>query len=85
MPKATCVKCAVYLRPQKNDVRVVETAQRDFRTPYAIWNADLWRCPSCGLEVVLGFGAAPEFEQWQGEGFHVALANIEKPYYCHEY
>lgn len=85
MPKATCVKCAVYLRPQTNDIRVVETAQRDFQKPYAIYHADLWRCPSCGFEVVLGFGAEPEHEHWQGASFQIALRKIKEAYYCHEY
>lgn len=27
--------------------------------PYKIWHADLWECPICGIELILGFGTKP--------------------------
>jgi hypothetical protein len=46
--------------------------------PYQIWSGDLWRCESCGNEVVSGYGGAPvaqhlggdvedRFERFRGE------------------
>jgi ribosomal protein L37AE/L43A len=27
--------------------------------PYELYDADLWKCPQCGIEVVGGFGHGP--------------------------
>lgn len=58
MPKSVCKKCEIELRPETNGVKVVEMFQ-DPPQPYQIWDADLWKCPKCGLEVVLGFANMP--------------------------
>ena len=54
--RPVCVKCNCELRPEKNGVGVLEMA--DFG-PYQVFDADLWKCPKCGLEVVGGFGCGP--------------------------
>ncbi len=85
MPKAICVKCQVYLVIESNDIRAVETFQKDFRKPYAVYHADLWRCPSCGFEIVLGFGGSPEFEHFH-DNFKARFECItERIIYAHEY
>jgi len=48
-----CAKCRIELRAKKNGVMVVEMAGFG---PCAIHQADLWACPECGMEVVVGFG-----------------------------
>ncbi len=49
-----CVPCQTYLRPRKNEIVVLETDDR--HKPYKIWLADLWECPDCSHQVILGYG-----------------------------
>lgn len=48
-----CWKCQIEMRPLKNGVTLVEMA--DFG-PSALWQADLYRCPLCGIKVVVSLG-----------------------------
>jgi len=59
-----CAKCQVELRPKKNGVEMVEMAHFG---PSAIHQADLWSCPECGLEVVVGFAKGPHIRHYQPE------------------
>lgn len=69
MPKIVCVNCEVEFKVHKNDALVIEHA---LFGPYKVWNADIWRCPKCGQEVVAGFAQlplrsdhyAPDFSAW---------------------
>lgn len=54
--KPVCVKCKVEFQPEKNGVGLVDYAQD---RPYKIWDADKWRCPGCGYEIVVGFAERP--------------------------
>ena len=65
MPKSVCVKCEVELRPEKNGVIVAEMYQNNEKI-YKLWEADLWKCPLCYFEVVLGFAQYPFQEHFQG-------------------
>ena len=65
MPKSVCVKCEVELRPEKNGVIVAEMFQNNEKI-YKLWEADLWKCPLCYFEVVLGFAQSPFQEHFQG-------------------
>lgn len=51
-----CAKCNKDMYPKKNGVGVLDYA--DFG-PYQVWDADLWACRGCGIEVVLGFAQGP--------------------------
>jgi len=51
--RPVCAKCSCELRPEKNGVGVLDMAEFG---PYELYDADLWRCPKCGMEVVGGFG-----------------------------
>ncbi len=59
MPKLVCVKCQCELRPETNDTTVIETAKFG---PYKIWDADTWKCPGCGIEVVALFNFAADHQ-----------------------
>ena len=56
MSGKVCVKCQVELRPKTNGIAAVEMASFG---PYKIWMADVWRCPVCGWEGILGFSSEP--------------------------
>ena len=50
--RPVCVKCNCELRPEKNGVGILDMSDNG---AYELWDADLWKCPKCGLEVVGGF------------------------------
>ena len=60
-----CVKCQVELRPKKNGIDAVEMGTAG---PLTVTCADLWYCPSCGYELIIGFAKKP-FSQHFEEGF----------------
>lgn len=80
-PYYVCAECNEQMRPEKNGVYVIEMA--DFG-PYKIWMADLWACPECTHEALVGFGLKPLAEHYQ-EGFKEMLKKVKasgRCYYC---
>jgi len=63
MGRAVCVKCNQQMGPVKNDFPILETY--DDGRPYQIWLGDLYRCPECRGEIVMGFGLRPVAEDWR--------------------
>jgi predicted RNA-binding Zn-ribbon protein involved in translation (DUF1610 family) len=62
--RPVCVKCEVELRPEKNSVGLVDymtlgEGEDEKTDPSQVWEADLWKCPVCGYEIVTGFGNSP--------------------------
>lgn len=55
--RPVCPKCNRELHPEKNGVGVLDLNAKG--KPYKIYDADLWKCPGCGIEVVGGFGIGP--------------------------
>jgi hypothetical protein len=71
MPDLVCVKCQRKLRIEKNGVNAIEftpvhTKEGKFLQlePYQVHDTDKWKCPTCGIEVLAGFGQQP----WAIEG-----------------
>jgi len=60
--RPVCRKCQCELRPEKNSVGLLDMA--DFG-PYELFDADLWKCPKCGYEVIGGFGNGPISGHWK--------------------
>ena len=54
MPRMVCVRDGIEFRVIKNEVVLAQ--------PGALWYGDLWKCPTCGTEVVAGIGQEPFFE-----------------------
>jgi hypothetical protein len=54
--RPVCKKCNCELRPETNGVGVLDMANFG---PAELYDADLWKCPKCGIEVVGGFGHGP--------------------------
>jgi hypothetical protein len=54
--RPVCIKCNCELHPEHNGVGVLDMA--DFG-PCDLYDADLWKCPKCGLGVVGGFAINP--------------------------
>lgn len=68
MLKPICVPCQRFYRPAKNGYYFMEgmpksdhavnvasgRAEPEKWQPYKLWVGDLWRCPDCGSEIVVG-------------------------------
>jgi len=64
--RPVCVTCKIEMRPEKNDVLVVDyrithvtkgkDALFEHQEQYQCWSADLWKCPKCQKEIVIKFG-----------------------------
>lgn len=67
-PGYACAQCFTILRPRENDV-CVHITMEDNR-PYQLWQADLWECPDCGMQVILGYGEHAWAEHWQPDFPH---------------
>ena len=62
--RPVCVKCNTEFRPERNGIGLLDMA--DFG-PYRIWEADLYKCPKCGTEIVVSFGHQAISEHYQDE------------------
>jgi hypothetical protein len=65
MPTAGNVLCACgrFMRCKKNAVAVEELT--DDGAPYRLWDADLFECPGCHVQVITGFARQPFAEAFQ--------------------
>lgn len=66
MPKPACVKCCVEYVPIAVGVKAIET-HLPSREPYKIWGADLWACPKCRSQILIGYGKNPIAEHYQDD------------------
>lgn len=60
--KPICVPCKKFYRPHKNGVCFEEgmptNDPREWKS-YKLWLGDLWKCSSCGNEIISGVGFQP--------------------------
>ena len=61
MPAPICVECQVEMRCKENDKLVNDVTSGCF--PSTCWLGDMFECPVCFSEIVLGFGAEIGVEQ----------------------
>ena len=73
--KPICVQCQRFYRPKKNDFPFVEGYPNPSDTkpgkadpagwhPYKLWNGDLWECPDCSHQIVVGCARVHESEHY---------------------
>lgn len=55
--------CGRFMRVKKNSVTVEE--QLEDGSPYKLWDADLFECVECGVEIIAGFARQPFAEHFQ--------------------
>jgi hypothetical protein len=65
MPTSSNILCGCgrFMRVKQNSVTVEELTE--VGTPYKLWDADLFECVECGVEVISGFGREPFAEHYQ--------------------
>ena len=71
--RPVCKKCNCELRPETNGVGLLDMADYG---PYELYNADLWKCPKCGIEIVGGFAMEPISRHWESD-FQATIARYE--------
>ena len=77
MPAPTCVHCERGYERIRSGVYLVEHFN-DPPQPYKVWSADLWKCPQCQQQTVMGYGMDPlmeHYEQVFNEWFSLLLQN----------
>lgn len=74
--RPVCVKCALEMRPEKNDVRVEDM---DGPLGFRLYSADLWKCEGCGTQVIAGFGSGPIVNAFQ-PGYAAERATAQPKY-----
>jgi predicted RNA-binding Zn-ribbon protein involved in translation (DUF1610 family) len=73
MTKLVCTHCHVELKPETNGTTVIEYASFG---PYKVWDADTWKCPGCGVEIVAGFPDQPLRQDHYSKDFSQWLSNL---------
>lgn len=72
--KPICVACECFFRPRKNGYYFIEGMPKqtlaprgkgndDHWRPYKLWSGDLWECPNCHVQIVVGTAIHPVAEQ----------------------
>ena len=78
MPTASNLLCACgrFMRVKQNSITVEERLEDG--GPYKLWDADLYECVECGVEIITGFGQAPLAEHWHEDyaRFRARLAPV---------
>ena len=74
--RPACVKCGVTMKCARTGVDSLEL--KEDGTPYLLWEADLYQCPTCGSQILWGFGVGP-LRRLSDDGFlhHVSRLRAE--------
>lgn len=70
-----CCGCQRELRCDRNGVLVIYRVKGEHRF-YKAYNADRWKCPECGVEVITGFGVLPRLENFGQEGIEARVQEL---------
>lgn len=73
-----CISCQRFFKPKKNGFYFTEGMERvsgalsgtqepENWKPYKIWSGDLWQCPGCGSEIIVGTGANALAHHWEDD------------------
>jgi hypothetical protein len=70
MPKAVCPTCNLFFRPKRIGTWIEEGKPHgepvieDGWSSYKLWPGDLYECPGCGVQIIIGFQAQPAREHY---------------------
>ena len=64
--RPVCVKCKIEFIPKQNGVTVADYFLKNTKI-YKLWKADLYKCPKCGVEIVVGFGQNAYAEHYKDD------------------
>lgn len=71
-----CTRCQRFFKPKQNGCAFIESmptssaaepgaATPDLWAPYKLWNGDLWECPGCGANIIVGVAQRPVAEHYE--------------------
>lgn len=60
MTPPICFECGLSMRCHRNGQPVLVTSDREKKHPYKFYMADVYKCPDCGVRVVVGFSKPTE-------------------------
>jgi len=63
------------MKAEQNGVGLVDMASFG---EYKVWDSDLYRCPCCGYEIIVGFGKEAIAEHFEGDRFTRVLEGYLK-------
>ena len=78
--RPVCRQCNCEMRLETNGVGCLDMFRPpdpETPQPYELWDADLWKCPKCGVEIVGGFGSGPIAAHYEDK-FEVTIENYGK-------
>jgi hypothetical protein len=75
MPKLVCTHCQCELVCETSGTTVIEMASFG---PYKVWDADTWKCPGCGVEIVAGFANIPVRQDHYADDFPAWLEQLKE-------
>lgn len=84
--KPVCVSCERFMRPKKNGFYFSEGMPHGSEipwdgeigknsvgwSPYKIWVGDLWECPTCLTQIIIGVGPSRLSEHYEPEFTKIA-------------
>lgn len=81
--KPICVNCQRFYHPKRNGVTFIESMPNgdaampgkespECWTPYKVWLGDLWECPNCNSQIIVGVAQYPISEHYE-DNFDEAL------------
>lgn len=84
--KPICIRCERFYRPKRNGFKFIEgmpnrqhacagTGDPAAWSPYKLWTGDLWECPDCGAQIIVGVGIAPISEHYMDDFDHKVQAH----------
>jgi len=67
--KPICLNCKLFYRPHRNGTYFTEGMQdgKGGWKPYKMWIGDLWKCKSCGHEIIIGVGRDAVTEHYKDD------------------
>ncbi len=77
--RPVCKQCNCEMRPETNGVGCLDMfrpSDKPTPQPYELWDANLWKCPKCGVEIVGGFGSGPIASHYE-ESFKRTVESYE--------
>lgn len=74
--RPVCVKCQTELQPHSNDGIMADMFD-DPQRSYRLVMCDVYKCPTCGVEIAIGFAQQAYAEHFE-EGFEEQVQEAEK-------
>jgi len=76
MPKPICAKCKREMNCEKNEALVRDREAKGYPSTY--WYGDRFKCPSCEIQIIVGFGRPMSAEMGEALAAHTACLEFAR-------